>query len=143
MNQSINERILLGFPCSGLTPVHLATFQGNCQLLQYLVAHGADINEPDGKSGRTALHFAVEMNHFNLVQTLITTLGANVDAVTFDLCTPLHLAAGRGHVEIAFMLHGAGADTEVQNFEGQCACELAEDREPQELLTPSTLDCSY
>lgn len=120
----------------GLTCLHLGTLSNNINLLKYLVAIGANVNEPDGKSGRTALHYAVEMNHFHLVQCLLSDLGANVDAVTFDLCTPLHLAVGRGHEAIAYLLHGAGADTQVQNYEGQCACELTDNTELQELLSP-------
>nr|XP_054758089.1 NF-kappa-B inhibitor epsilon-like [Lytechinus pictus] len=108
----------------GLTCVHLATLRRDIGLLTYLVAIGANVNEPDGKSGRTSLHYAVEMNDFHLVQCLLCELHADVDAVTFDLCTPLHLAAGRGHEDIACLLHGARADTQVQNFEGQCAYEL-------------------
>ncbi|XP_780345.1 NF-kappa-B inhibitor epsilon [Strongylocentrotus purpuratus] len=119
----------------GLTCVHLATLRRDMNLLKYLVAIGANVNEPDGKSGRTSLHYAVEMNEFHLVQCILCDLGADVDAVTFDLCTPLHLAAGRGHVDIAFLLHGARADTQVQNFEGQCAYELTHNLELKELLS--------
>lgn len=115
--------------------MHLATLRRDMNLLKYLVAIGANVNEPDGKSGRTSLHYAVEMNEFHLVQCILCDLGADVDAVTFDLCTPLHLAAGRGHVDIAFLLHGARADTQVQNFEGQCAYELTHNLELKELLS--------
>ncbi|XP_071476544.1 NF-kappa-B inhibitor alpha-like [Diadema antillarum] len=120
----------------GLTCIHLATLMNNVRLLKYLTALGADVNEPDGKSGRTALHYAVEMNEFNLVQELIANLNANVDAVTFDRCTPLHLAAGRGHENITYLLLGASADTQVQNFEGQFAYNLTDNAELMSMMEP-------
>lgn len=46
----------------GYTPVHLAAQSGNVDMLKILVHGCANVDVPDGKSGRTALHHAVELD---------------------------------------------------------------------------------
>ena len=50
---------------------------------------------------------------------LIFKCKAEVDAMNFDECTPLHTAAGRGMESMVAMLLAAGADPKVTNFEGE------------------------
>lgn len=47
---------------SGYTPVHLAAQSSNVDMLRLLVHGRADVDVADGKSGRTALHHAVELD---------------------------------------------------------------------------------
>ncbi len=96
----------------------------NYHLVCYLRSIGAQIDAPDGKSGRTPLHHAVEANNFNLARYLIS-LGANVNALTFDMCSPLHLAVGRGFQRIVLLLLEHGADISALNSEGLNPADLA------------------
>ena len=73
----------------------------------------------DSKSGRTALHHAVEAGNLGMTGYLIFKCKAEVDAMNFDECTPLHTAAGRGMESMVAMLLAAGADPKVTNFEGE------------------------
>uniref|UniRef100_A0A4W3IJQ7 Nuclear factor NF-kappa-B p100 subunit-like n=1 Tax=Callorhinchus milii TaxID=7868 RepID=A0A4W3IJQ7_CALMI len=75
---------------NGLYPLHLAVKARSQQLVELLVNKGADSNQADQKSGRTALHLAVEMNCLGS----LCTAGAEVDLATFEGNTALHLAAG-------------------------------------------------
>ncbi|XP_038078405.1 NF-kappa-B inhibitor epsilon-like [Patiria miniata] len=111
----------------GFTCIHILGFLCDLEHLNYLVQLGANINAPDGKSGRTALHYAVEMGNLDLTHHLVNVLGANVDAMTYDLCTPLHLAVGRQLKAIVMLLVQSKADTDITNFEGYRPCDLSED----------------
>ncbi|XP_077993179.1 NF-kappa-B inhibitor epsilon-like [Glandiceps talaboti] len=108
----------------GFTCLHLAAFGNQLEVLEYLVSKGADINAGDGKSGRTALHYAVENGNANLIRFLLH-YQAYVDTLTYNGCTPLHLAVGRGYQQGAEILMQAGADAALLNFEHESAHDLA------------------
>ena len=46
--------------CLGYSPLHLAVLGGHLAVVKLLVAAKADVNQPDGRSGRVALHHAAE-----------------------------------------------------------------------------------
>ena len=50
---------------------------------------------------------------------------ADVNAMTYDECTPLHIAAGRGMESIAALLLAMGADPTLTTYEGDSAQTLA------------------
>lgn len=78
----------------------------------------------EGTSGKTALHFAVELRDITSVKVLLSG-GANVDTAMFNGCTPLHLAVGRRDASIANILCQSGADTMLRNMEDETALDLA------------------
>ena len=47
---------------AGYAPIHLAVQKSNVDMLRILVRGQADVDMPDGKSGRTPLHHAVELD---------------------------------------------------------------------------------
>lgn len=79
----------------------------------------------EGTSGKTALHFAVELRDITSVKLLLGR-GANVDTAMFNGCTPLHLAVGRRDASIANILCQSGADTMLRNMEDETALDLAD-----------------
>jgi len=64
----------------GQTPLHIAAFQGNGKLVEYLISKGADINAKDD-NGWTPLHLAVKYGHRGVVEYLLSK-GADVNART-------------------------------------------------------------
>lgn len=78
----------------------------------------------EGTSGKTALHFAVELRDITSVKLLLSR-GANVDTAMFNGCTPLHIAVGRRDASIANILCQSGADTMLRNMEDETALDLA------------------
>jgi len=78
----------------GFSPIHLAAQNGHADIIDILVKElKCDVDYPDKTSGRTALHHAVDFQRTNCIKTLIDS-HANVDALTWDDCSPLHVAVG-------------------------------------------------
>ncbi|KAK3091585.1 hypothetical protein FSP39_020963 [Pinctada imbricata] len=102
---------------SGLTPLHLAAQKGDMEALKCLIRGKADINVPDGKSGRTALHHAVEVEDLSVAGYLILEAGASVNAQCFNGNTALHIACGRQNLGMVALLMAAGADKNIENSE--------------------------
>jgi len=87
--------------------VLLAAAQGATDIVQALLAHGADINAKD-TSGRTALIQAASQGHIDTLQGLLAR-GANVNARNNDGETALTWARARGNTEAVKLLRQAGA----------------------------------
>ncbi|KAI9443994.1 hypothetical protein H4582DRAFT_1807258, partial [Lactarius indigo] len=75
---------------SGSTPLHVASSKGDAEILQLLIAHGADVHAQDGNRS-TPLHLASSMGSTEAVRLLIEH-GADVNAWDRNHKTPLHLA---------------------------------------------------
>ncbi|XP_030604116.1 nuclear factor NF-kappa-B p100 subunit isoform X2 [Archocentrus centrarchus] len=114
----------------GLHPLHLAVRRDGERCLRLLVEGGAKINEPEQKSGNTALHLAVKENLFKVACLLITELRADVNACTFGGNTPLHLAASLGSLTFCSMLIAAGADKYIENDEPLFFSSSSDEDEP-------------
>ena len=55
----------------GERSVHLAAMGGHVAFLQFLSWNNADMNAPEGRAGRTALHFAVGARNLATIQCLL------------------------------------------------------------------------
>lgn len=60
---------------TGDTPLHLAAKNGCTDALKLLVGAKADVDVQDSRSGKTALHHAVENNDLPMVGYLVTEVG--------------------------------------------------------------------
>ncbi|KAK7504949.1 hypothetical protein BaRGS_00003977 [Batillaria attramentaria] len=94
----------------GYTCAHLALQGGHLDVLQYLLAKGANINEQDGKSGRTLLHMAADMGYLKALDLLLRYQGLNLNARTYGGLTAISLAHGRRLTDMVERLCVAGAD---------------------------------
>ncbi|KAF3389987.1 Ankyrin-3 [Talaromyces pinophilus] len=93
--------------------LHLAAFNGHPEILCRV-----DVNEIGGidlvdNSGETALRWASERAHLEIVQLLLEK-GADVDARGGKYGTALQAAVEKGHVEIVRLLLKKGADVNTQ-----------------------------
>jgi ankyrin repeat protein len=101
-------------------PVADAAMKGDRDSVRALLKKGADVNQPQG-DGMTALHWAANGGHADLVDTLLYA-GANVRAMTrLGAYTPLHLASQSGHATIIAALAKAGADVNARTATGATA----------------------
>ncbi len=80
-----------------------AAAEGHTDVVQLLLANGADVNAED-KYDRTPLLNATTLGHKDVVELLIVR-GADVEAKDVWGQTPLGEAARRGHMEIFELLN--------------------------------------
>ena len=81
-----------------------ASWKGDVATLMKCINEGADVDEPN-RQGRTALAYACEGGHLNIVCTLLEK-GVSVNKDCEDGHTALHYAAREGQVSIALALLG-------------------------------------
>jgi serine/threonine protein kinase/ankyrin repeat protein len=123
----------------GKTTLMTAAEVGFIQLVRLLVKHGADVNAHD-EGGCTALMWATDRGHVDIVRYLAEEGGADVDAQDENRQTALVHAVQREHLEIVrCLVQEYGADANVRDKRGRTAVRLAADRgfsEIQRALTP-------
>ena len=113
---------------TGATCLMLAAYFGHTETVRYLVGlPDVEVNHEENK-GFTALHFAVQEGHDDVVEVLIDA-GADIDARTSEGCTHLHYACGGGKLAIVKVLVKAGADVCATYSEGTtCVMSAVHDR---------------
>ena len=88
-----------------------------------IIDHEIDVNIQD-EDGYTALHFAAEEGHLDIVKLLIDR-GSDVNLNSCEDGSALHLAALSGRLDIAQFLIEKGADLDIEDCNGDKAIELA------------------
>jgi ankyrin repeat protein len=105
----------------GSTPLMIAAFYNQSDVVDKLLAGGASIDQAD-RRGRTPLIIAAEKNHAEITGQLLAK-GANVNAeVTTGQdqgYTPLIIAAEKNHAEITGQLLAKGANVNAEVTTGQ------------------------
>lgn len=96
------------------TPLMKASWDGELEIAQYLIAKGAQVNFAN-QDGETALHQAIGRGQTELVKLLLDK-GARTDQADVRQFMPLHKAAAAGHVEIVRLLVGAKAALQPEMY---------------------------
>ncbi len=114
---------------SGQTPLHLAASRGRPPMIRELYSLGADL-EATQSEGLRAMHFACDRTELSgrTVETL-ARCGAQLDPVSNDNWTPLHIAAFRGNVDAAQQLLDWGARIDVKDTKDRLAQDVAFERQ--------------
>jgi uncharacterized protein len=116
----------------GWTPLHLAAFFGHARVVEYLLAHDADVAARSrNANGNTPLHAALAGNH-HFVAGLLLGAGCDVNSVDAGGSRPLHLAAANDNLDAMKALIAQGADVHAANGEGQTALSLAQEKNRRE-----------
>jgi len=89
----------------------------------------------DGASGMTALQYACDRGHIEVVQLLLQH-GAEVNVADDDGMTALHYACCCDHEDIVKLLLQAGAQVDAHNKDGETAADMAENGRILDLLQP-------
>jgi len=111
----LNQKNFNGEHC-----LHLATYGEHYDFIRFLCWSGADMNATEGRSGKTALHYAVNKRQEPLVQLLATPRSAGGCEVEMNLRdwagrTPLQCARINGDEVIIALLASLGADTSMES----------------------------
>ncbi|RLN60953.1 hypothetical protein BBJ28_00002667 [Nothophytophthora sp. Chile5] len=102
----------------GLTPLMFMCSRGSLEGSATLLALGADVHRAAWSNGFSALEFAAQGGHTELVE-LCLSKGANPNARTLDGDTSLHLASGIPSADIILRLLQGGGNPNLQNRYGQ------------------------
>ncbi len=101
----------------GETPLHIASNQGQIELVASLIERGAELNT-SSNLGYTALHYAANRCYEEIVRMLINN-GANVNSESNFGYTPLHYTVINGcGIKIAKILIDNGANVNSRNVFG-------------------------
>ena len=141
---------------SGWTPLHFAAQAGQIDIVEFLIAKGADVNA-ENLSGVTPLQFAADKAHKEIAELLIekgadvslhlaarlgdlprvkssVEDGADVNAEDVRGDTPLHIAAAKGHKEVVELLITKGANVNAKNNEGQTPIDIALEQNHKDIV---------
>ena len=110
----------------GESPLHGAATFGHKEIVELLIAKGADLNAKGGIiDGTTPLHESASNGHWEVAEVLIAK-GADVNAKQENGRTPLHTASHNGHKEVVELLISKGADLNAMHVTGGTPLNSAE-----------------
>ncbi|XP_044460163.1 ankyrin-1-like [Triticum aestivum] len=98
------------------SPLHTATMNGNCEIVELLLSRGADVDVFDSKHG-TPLHAATNLSEVGPMKVLLEH-HADPNKVLNLHSTPLSMAIQRESLECVKLLIEAGADVNKTNYIG-------------------------
>jgi uncharacterized protein len=109
----------------GFTPLGLASYFGQIDVVRLLIAYGAEPNQPANNAFQVApLHSAVAAGSYEIADFLLQH-DAYPNAQQAGGHTPLHSAAQRGRTDLVELLLLYGADPHLPNDAGQTPADLA------------------
>jgi ankyrin repeat protein len=107
------HRFIKIWPQEKVDPLHIAALAGDLAKLRALIEEGADVNAKN-MWGETALHYAAERGHKEVVELLIAK-GADISAGRIEA---LQYAIDNGHTEVAILLINKGANVNPKTQSG-------------------------
>ncbi|XP_022750891.1 ankyrin-3 [Durio zibethinus] len=114
------------------TPLHLAAWSGQAQVVSYLCKQKADVGAA-AMDDMGAIHFAAQKGHLEVVRTLLSS-GVSVKAANRKGFTPLHYAVQGSHLEVIKVLLKKGASLSAKTKAGKTPLDLAVSEEIRSYL---------
>jgi TonB family protein len=126
----------------GSMPLHEAAANGHKDVVELLLAKGADVNAKDRNASATPLFWGVWSGNKDVVVLLLAN-NANANAKNENGWTPLHKAAQCGRKDMAELLLVKGADVNTKDNKGETPLHQAaahSSKEVAELLLAKGAD---
>lgn len=118
----------------GFTPLGFAVFFAHPEIVDELLAAGADVNLASQESMKVApLASASAAGQLEIAKKLIAH-GANVNTRAANDFTPLHEAAASGRLEFATLLLEHGADVNAKTTDGKTPLDYARENNRTEMV---------
>ncbi|TXG48425.1 hypothetical protein EZV62_027719 [Acer yangbiense] len=117
------------------TPLHLAAWSGQTEVVSYLCKQKADVGAA-AMDDMGAIHFASQKGHLEVVRVLISS-GASFKAFTRKGMTPLHFAVQGSNLELVKYLVRKGASLSVKTKAGKTPLDLVRNEEIRSFLEGS------
>ncbi|XP_030454046.2 uncharacterized protein LOC115675493 [Syzygium oleosum] len=117
------------------TPLHLAAWSGQAQVVTYLCQNKADAGAA-AMDDMGAIHFAAQKGHLEVVRTLLSS-GVSLKASNRKGFTPLHYAVQGSHLELVKYLVKKGASLSTKTKAGKTPLDLASSEEIRSFLVES------
>jgi ankyrin repeat protein len=104
---------------------------GRLKAVMYLVAYGANVNVSGKLSG--PLHAAIEGDHADIVDFLLSQPGLDINAQTLrDRQSALHVASEQGNTRLVSLLLRHGARLDVKDWRGRLPADVSKNVEVSE-----------
>ena len=124
MNRQQGDDVVSDSNYENLMALHCTAASGHLECVKYLINRVTDAYVPDS-NGNTAIHLAVDGNHLDCLQLLLSHTGAHycnisapIHAKNRNGNTAVYLAARRGHLPCFECLVAHGADVNVSGEDG-------------------------
>nr|XP_047126785.1 serine/threonine-protein phosphatase 6 regulatory ankyrin repeat subunit A-like [Hydra vulgaris] len=101
----------------GQTPLHIAVAESDVDSVEYLINENASGIIKD-KKYRNALHIATEIGNMDIIELLIEKCHIDINELSKDGSTLVHLAAKSGHVQAMIYFIQKGIAVKTPNKEG-------------------------
>ena len=120
--------IINHYSIDGFTPLGLACYFANEEVIRFLVMKGADVNLAS-KNGFNVfpIHSVVSANNYNATKILLEA-GAYPNVCQKSGVAPLHTAAQLGNIELIILLLEHGAEISLRMEGGKLPADLAADK---------------
>ncbi len=114
-----DSMLMNAYAQDGFYPLGLACFFGQTAVAEYLITHGADVNQPARNPQLVRpIHAASANGNLSLVRLLVEH-GVDVNAKQSNDFMPLHNAAQIGNLEMAKLFLEKGAEVNAASKDGK------------------------